>query len=163
MKSEYSMQTISAQTNICVANVKRDPRGRKPKQIACAEGADGILATGQDIGMSSESPLNIAPNHGKPSRLADHILPSSATMIGVCMTVISLAHLIPKQSISRHVNELLALDSLLFLGSAMLSYFSIRRPIMAEKFERMADIIFLLGLAVMVVVGFIIAFELLVD
>jgi len=58
---------------------------------------------------------------------------------------------------------LLALDSLLFLGSAMLSYFSIRRPIMAEKFERMADIIFLLGLAVMVVVGFIIAFELLVD
>ena len=113
--------------------------------------------------MSNESPLKIAPDHRKEGRLADHILPSSATMIGVCMTVISLAHLIPKQSISRHVNELLALDSLLFLGSAMLSYFSIRRPILAEKFERMADVIFLLGLAVMVVVGFVIAFELLVD
>jgi len=113
--------------------------------------------------MSNESPLKHAPEQGKESKLADHILPSSATMIGVCMTVISLAHLIPKQNISRHVNELLSLDSLLFLGSAMLSYFSIRRPMMAERFERVADVIFLLGLAVMVVVGFVIAFELLVD
>jgi hypothetical protein len=112
--------------------------------------------------MNNESPPKTDTGHGKASKLADHILPSSATMIGVCMTVISLAHLIPKQSISRHVNELLALDSLLFLGSAMLSYFSIRRPLLAEKFESMADVIFLLGLAVMVVVGFIIAFELLV-
>ena len=86
--------------------------------------------------MSNESPLKNTPGHGKESKLADHILPSSATMIGVCMTVISLAHLIPKQSISRHVNDMLALDSLLFLGSAMLSYFSIRRPMMAEKFEK---------------------------
>jgi hypothetical protein len=113
--------------------------------------------------MSNGSPLKISPEHGKESRLADHILPSSATMIGVCMTVISVAHLIPRQSISRHVNEMLAFDSLLFLGSAMLSYFSIRRPMMAEKFERLADVIFLLGLAVMVVAGFVIAFELLVD
>ncbi len=113
--------------------------------------------------MSNESPLKNTAGHGKESRLADHILPSSATMIGVCMTVISVAHLIPKQSISRHVNEMLAFDSLLFLGSAMLSYFSIRRPMIAEKFERLADVIFLLGLAVMVVAGFVIAFELLVD
>ena len=113
--------------------------------------------------MSDKSPVKHPSGHGKESRLADHILPSSATMIGVCMTVISLAHLIPKHSISRHVNDLLALDSLLFLSSAMLSYFSIRRPRLAEKYERLADVIFLLGLAVMVVVGFVIAFELMVD
>jgi hypothetical protein len=115
------------------------------------------------ISMNQES--HQAPNtgHSKESRLADHILPSSATMIGVCMTVISLAHLIPKHSISRHVNDLLALDSLLFLSSAMLSYFSIRRPMLAEKYERLADSIFLIGLAVMVVVGFVVAFELMID
>jgi hypothetical protein len=111
--------------------------------------------------MSGQSPME---TQGKDkSRLADHILPSSATMIGVCMTVISLAHLIPKQSISRHVNEMLAFDSLLFLGSAMLSYFSIRRPIMSEKFERIADIIFLFAISLMVVVGFVVSFELLID
>jgi hypothetical protein len=113
--------------------------------------------------MSDESPLKNPPGQSKESKLADHILPSSATMIGVCMTVISVAHLIPKNSISKHVHEMLAFDSLLFLGSAMLSYFSIRRPMVAERFERMADVIFLLGLALMVVVGFVIAFELLVD
>ena len=114
--------------------------------------------------MSDESPLKSAADNGKErSRLADHILPSSATMIGVCMTVISVAHLIPKQSISMHVHEMLAFDSLLFLGSAMLPYFSIRRPMLAEKFERIADIVFLLGLALMVAVGFVLAFELFID
>lgn len=113
--------------------------------------------------MSGGSPPKIVSSQGKENRLADHILPSSATMIGVCMMVISVAHLIPKQSISRHANEMLAFDSLLFLTSAMLSYFSLRRPLLAEKFERLADVVFLLGLAVMVVVGFVIAFELLVD
>ena len=112
----------------------------------------------------SDAPPNIAPNsEGKESRLADHILPSSATMIGVCMTVISVAHLIPKHSISRHVNEMLALDSLFFLGSALLSYFSIRHPHKAAKYERSADTIFLIALSLMVVVGFVIAFELFID
>lgn len=113
--------------------------------------------------MSDESPLKKHSGTGKESRLADHILPSSATMIGVCMTVISVAHLIPKQSISRHVNEMLAFDSLLFLCSAMLSYFSIRRPLLAEKFERFADVIFLVAVSLMVLVGFIVSFELMID
>jgi hypothetical protein len=110
--------------------------------------------------MSDKAPPVTAD---KPSRLADHILPSSATMIGVCMTVISLAHLIPKQNISRHVNEMLAFDSLLFLSSAMLSYFSLRHPNGAEKFERLADVIFLVAISLMVVVGFIVSFELMID
>ncbi len=113
--------------------------------------------------MNDESTDNSAANNSKYIRLADHILPSSATMIGVCMTVISLAHLIPKPNISRHVNEMLAFDSLLFLSSAMLSYFSLRHHEMAAKFERMADVIFLVAISLMVVVGFVVSFELLID
>jgi hypothetical protein len=113
--------------------------------------------------MSNESSLMTASNHGKAGRLADHILPSSATMIGVCMTVISLSQLIPKPNISRHVDEILAFDSLLFLVSAMLSYFSIRNPIMAEKLERWADVIFLIAISLMVVDGFVVSFELLIN
>ena len=112
--------------------------------------------------MSNEAPLKTAADHDK-GRLADHILPSSATMIGVCMTVISVSQLIPKQSMSRHVDELLAFDSLLFLASAMLSYFSIRNPAMRDKLERIADIIFLIAIALMVIVGFVASFELLID
>ena len=96
-------------------------------------------------------------------RLADHILPTSATMVGVCITVISVAQLIPKHGISRHADELLAFDSLLFMVSASLSYFSIRHPSDAANYERVADGVFLLALALMVVVGFIVSFELLID
>ena len=97
------------------------------------------------------------------SRLADHILPTSATMVGVCVTVISVAKLIPRHGISRHAVELLAFDGLLFMVSATMSYFSIRRPVSAANYERIADVIFLLALALMVVVGFIVSFELLID
>ncbi len=113
--------------------------------------------------MSLAFPNPDSSADSKERRLADHILPSSATMIGVCMTVISVAHLIPKHSISRHVNEMLALDSLFFLGSALLSYFSIRHPHKAARYERRADTIFLIALSLMVVVGFVVAFELFID
>lgn len=84
-------------------------------------------------------------------------------MVGVCITVISLSQLIPKQSVSRHVDELLAFDSLLFLCSAMLSYFSIRNARAAEKLERIADVIFLIAVSLMVIVGFVVSFELMID
>ncbi|MDD5057782.1 MAG: hypothetical protein PHQ60_07910 [Sideroxydans sp.] len=113
--------------------------------------------------MSDEAADNSTANGSKNARLADHILPSSATMIGVCMTVISLAHLIPKPNISRHVNEMLSVDSLLFLSSAMLSYFALRHRKQAEKFERIADVIFLVAISLMVIVGFVVSFELFID
>ena len=110
----------------------------------------------------SEATTQVNTESSKPRGLADHILPSSATMIGVCMTVISLSQLIPKQNISKHVDEMLAFDSLLFLASAMLSYFSIRNPERADRFERRADVFFLVAITLMVVVGFVVSFELLI-
>ena len=107
--------------------------------------------------------MKTAADNNDDGRLADHILPASATMVGVCMTVISVAQLIPKHGISRHADEILAIDGLLFLSSAILSYFSIRHPKSAERFERLADVVFLLALAIMVIVGFIVSFELLID
>ena len=102
-------------------------------------------------------------SQGAVSRLADHILPTSSTMVGVCVTVISVAQLIPKHGISKHADELLAFDGLLFLCSATLSYFSIRHPVAAAHYERVADLVFLVALALMVIVGFIVSFELLID
>jgi len=113
--------------------------------------------------MSDGPPVDFGNNHGKQNRLADHILQSSATMIGVCMTVISVSQLIPRHSVSRHVDEMLAFDGLLFLISTLLSYFSFRHPDRAYRFERSADVIFLIAISLMVLLGFIVAFELLID
>ena len=78
------------------------------------------------------------------------------------MTVISVSQLIPKENISKHVDEMLAFDGLLFLVSAMLSYFSIRNPQYADTLERRADLVFLIAITLMVVIGFVVSFELLI-
>ena len=79
------------------------------------------------------------------------------------MTVISLMQLIPKSNISSWADGLLAVDSLIFLGSSMLSYWSIRHKDDLLHIEHYADRLFLLGMTLMVFVSFLVAFELFKD
>jgi len=95
--------------------------------------------------------------------LSNHIMPVAATMLGVCVTVISLLQLVPKNNISSWADELLAVNSLVFLASTVMSYWSIRHNSIEASIERWADRLFLLGLTVMVFVSFLVAFELFVD
>jgi len=95
--------------------------------------------------------------------LSSHILPVSATMIGVCMTVISVIQLAPKNGISSWADNVLAIDSLFFLASMMLSYWSIRHRDQLVKAELYADRFFIFGMVMMVGVSFLVAFELFTD
>ncbi|POA99236.1 hypothetical protein C2134_07435 [Chromobacterium sinusclupearum] len=92
--------------------------------------------------------------------LAHHILPTSATMLGVCMTVIPIIKLMKVGHIGTMIDELLADDSVIFLISAVLSYLSIRRPSWG-RLERHADIAFVFGLCGMSVCAVLLSFELL--
>jgi hypothetical protein len=47
MKCGYPMQTISAQTNICAANVKRDPCGRSQNKLHAQEALMEYLLLGK--------------------------------------------------------------------------------------------------------------------
>lgn len=58
--------------------------------------------------------------------LSAHILPTSATMIGVCMTVLSIGHLHQGGRPRVVLDKLLAIDALVFLASAVVSFLSIR-------------------------------------
>jgi len=95
----------------------------------------------------------------KLSNLSNFILPVSSTMVGVCMTVISLLQLAPKNTVSEWADGLVAIDSLIFLASAMLSYWALRHDDLA-KTERYADRLFLIGMVIMVLISFSVAFEL---
>lgn len=97
------------------------------------------------------------------SGLSNHILPVAATMVGVCVTVISVIQIAPGNTVSHWADKLLAIDSLAFLSSTFLSYWSIRHKDMLVKYERYADRLFLLGMAIMVFVSFLVAFELFVS
>ncbi len=99
----------------------------------------------------------------KEKFLSGYILPVSATMVGVCMTVISVIQLAPKSSVSSWADQLLAIDGLAFLTSTMLSYWSIRHQDKQLKVEHYADRFFLTGMVIMVFVSFLVAFELFAD
>lgn len=99
----------------------------------------------------------------KTADVSQHILPVSSTMVGVCMTVITVMQLAPKNSLSILANQLLAIDGLLFLMSTFLSYLTVRPKEHNERAELWADRLFLIGMVLMVLISFIVAFELFVD
>ena len=54
-----------------------------------------------------------APERGLSARgLSAHILPTSATMVGVCMTVLSIGHLAPRGDMRVAIDKLLAVDAI---------------------------------------------------
>ncbi len=95
----------------------------------------------------------------KQETLARHILPTSATMLGVCMTVISIIKLLHMGHSGTLIDKLLGVDSLAYLVSAILSYASMRTDAFAGL-EKHADVAFIAGLIGMGVCAFLLSFEL---
>jgi hypothetical protein len=91
--------------------------------------------------------------------LSHHILPNSATMVGVCIMVISIVKSMGPGLAHYLIDKALAFDSLLFMISALLSFSSIRLKKSTELLERWAEIIFLLGLVSMTLITVIFSFE----
>ncbi len=91
--------------------------------------------------------------------LSAHILPTSATMIGVCMTVLSIGHLHQGGRPRVVLDKLLAIDALVFLASAVVSFLSIRSRSGAARHERRAELVFIFGLAVLAVCAVVLAFS----
>jgi len=93
------------------------------------------------------------------SDLSHHILPNSATMVGACIMVISIVKSLDPGLTNYLIDKALAVDSLLFMISALLSFSSIRLEQSTDHLERWAEIIFLLGLVSMTLITVIFSFE----
>jgi hypothetical protein len=81
--------------------------------------------------------------------LSAHILPTSATMIGVCMTVLTIGHLGAGSSWRMVIDKLLAVDALIFLASALLSFISMKSVKSGRSFETRAEMVFITGLSLL--------------
>lgn len=96
-------------------------------------------------------------------RLSHHILPNASTMLGVCMTGVGLVKIAEAHMGPSHVDEYLALNSFLFLASCICSYIAIRHSgpdrRVADRFEWVADICFMIGLLVLTLISFLFAYE----
>jgi hypothetical protein len=99
-------------------------------------------------------------NHNSNSNdLSHHILPNSATMVGACIMVISIVKSMGPGLANHLIDKALAIDSLLFMISALLSFSSIRLKQSTERLERWAEMIFLVGLVSMTLITVIFSFE----
>ena len=93
-----------------------------------------------------------------------HIMTVSATLVGVCLTVIGIYRISYKlDAVNRLGDEFLALDALGFLASCLLSYSALRaREKRTQKIlEKFADRFCLASLSLMVIIGILIVYELL--
>jgi multisubunit Na+/H+ antiporter MnhF subunit len=111
--------------------------------------------------MTHTEPADLAARDAGGDSPSRHILPTSATMIGVCMTVIGLVKLIETRTGPSHIDEIFAVDALKFLASCFASYLSIRSQRHSSRFESIADGIFMIAMALMTFAGTGFAFELL--
>lgn len=95
----------------------------------------------------------------KTDDLSHHILPNSATMVGVCIMVISIVKGMNSGMEIYLIDKALAIDSVMFMLSALLSFLSIRTDYNSVRLEGAAEIIFLLGLGSMTIITVIFTFE----
>ena len=89
-------------------------------------------------------------------KISVHIFNTSAQLIGVCLTVIGVFTVLSRvKNIDTIADELVAVDSGIFLASCALAYFALRskKATARYKLERTADFVFLIGLFVMALIG----------
>jgi multisubunit Na+/H+ antiporter MnhF subunit len=81
--------------------------------------------------------------------IAAHIFTTSAVMLGLCLTIISVVH--GPRNIDRIetvVDDIVAIDAMIFLVACFLSYAALRSRLLPrmKRLESVADSVFLLGM-----------------
>ncbi len=93
-----------------------------------------------------------------------HIFNGSVAMLGVCVTIVGVFAALRDRpgAVQTLGDNLLAFDALLFLVACVLSYAGLRSRASrrAVRFVHAADVAFLTGLAILVVAGLLLAYEL---
>jgi len=116
-----------------------------------------------DKRIGDEAPYVAAPPRERRNPdLARQILPSSGTMIAMCTTMVGLVKIAEGRIGTSNVDVYVALLGAAFLASAVMSYIAIRatrNSTLSMRCERVADIMFLVGLASAVFVVALFAFE----
>ncbi|MDD5772923.1 MAG: hypothetical protein PHX78_05590 [bacterium] len=91
--------------------------------------------------------------------IAQHILPTASNLLGLCFVLLSFIKL-SNISAETIIDECLGILIALFLASCIFSYASMRSQKQSEKYEKIADIIFIIGLSSLALISIIIIFEL---
>jgi hypothetical protein len=114
------------------------------------------VAQESDSMKTGRSTRPLAEKLASKSTLEDdisiHIFTTSATMVGVCLTVIGVLRVVLRmRSVSTWADDLLSIDALLFLSAGGVAYWALRTRSKRRRLltEKIADVIFLFALTLM--------------
>ena len=88
-----------------------------------------------------------------------HVFRASANLLGVCLTILGL--LTGLRIANVRYDFLLVLSAAVFLSSCLISYIALRTRRLRRRYrmERIADLMFIIGLCLIVLVGALLAYE----
>lgn len=89
-------------------------------------------------------------------KIASYVFSGANTMVGVCLTVITLFRIM-KTGLQTYADEVLALDISLFIIASILSYAVLRND-KNKHLEKWADLFYYAGMIIMFFVGLIIIY-----
>jgi hypothetical protein len=90
--------------------------------------------------------------------VSHHILPTSSNLLGLCFVILSFIK-VTNMDGAIILDELVAVAIFLFLVASILSYVSMRVTEAPGRFERAADIVFLIGLVFLAVISLWVVME----
>src|SRR3954470_20818027 len=102
--------------------------------------------------MNNHIDNNIEDN----KKIASYVFSGANTMVGVCLTVITLFRIM-KTGLQTYADEILALDISLFIIASILSYAVLRKDT-NKHLEKWADLFYYAGMIIMFFVGLIIIY-----
>lgn len=91
-----------------------------------------------------------------------HILNTSATLLGLCFIVLTSRQIVSKKEATL-IDEMTAIAVIVFMCSSVFSFLALRsRTDRAQRYERIADVIFLTGLFFLFVITMLITFNIII-
>jgi len=91
---------------------------------------------------------------------SQHILPTSANLLGLCFLILSLKKIWKVNAVVELIDRVDGVTILIFLTASLLSYASMRSKTNGDRYEKIADIVFLAGLILLSLIAAVTVFEL---
>ncbi len=98
------------------------------------------------------------PENKNRKDVAKHILPTAANLLGLCFILLSYIKL-ARLAAETIIDDSLGVVIVFFLFSSIFSYASMRSYRHSEIYERIADILFIIGLSFLTIVAMLVLFQ----
>ncbi len=101
-------------------------------------------------------------NSSEGKNVSKHILPTSSNLLGLCFILINFMKLWKmNKRVDIIIDRFVGISILLFLVASVFSYMSMRSVKKAVFYEKIADVVFLVGLFFITIISLMITFEVL--